>query len=353
MIIAAQADLHYGKKMYRTDENNHNKYEAATYKAGKEFTQIIVNRKPKVVVNAGDSFETAEPSVLALTKFREMQQSFEDNGIITLTINGNHDFKFANRKNRCSAPDLVPNTYFADYELASHQIDDVFFILMPYIYDKEENIQAYIEQVKELAKSKTGVKKVLITHGVTDKYFRENFVDDPIRLTDDFISLFDCVIIGHIHTPFEYRQGNTLVISPGALVDYQANCDRTGPIFINTDDWTYERVLVKSPHIVKVECDETNINSVLESVTNDIYQIHFSGDPSVIDEALFMEARNKTVNLIVDVAKPEDKAEAETKAKKQFILNPYVWIKDAHPEMAKRWDEAREEIAQNPSLAKK
>ena len=118
MIIAAQADLHYGKKMYRTDENNHNKYEAATYKAGKEFTQIIVNRKPKVVVNAGDSFETAEPSVLALTKFREMQQSFEDNGIITLTINGNHDFKFANRKNRCSAPDYAAG--HPDAQLLGH-----------------------------------------------------------------------------------------------------------------------------------------------------------------------------------------------------------------------------------------
>ena len=124
-------------------------------------------------------------------------------------------------------PQKLYHTYFADYELKLDEINDIAFILMPYIYDTVDNIQTYMNKCADMAKSNKCSKKILITHGVTDKYFREHFIDDPIKLTDDFIELFDLVIIGHIHTPFDYKQGKTIVISPGAMIDYQAYVDRT------------------------------------------------------------------------------------------------------------------------------
>jgi hypothetical protein len=134
-----------------------------------------------------------------------------------------------------------------------------------------------------------------------------------------------------------------LVVSPGALVDYQAYEDRTGPVFVDTDTWEYHRVLVKSPHIIKKICTEKDINEVLANVTEDIYNITYTGDPDQIDHDLFMQAKEKTINLTIEVTKTIQEIE-EVKEKPSILLDFYTWEAQRHPEYKEKFEAAKQAL---------
>lgn len=337
MKIAIVSDLHIGKRQYRTDEN-YNKFEHIGYRALNDYVNIIKREKPDLIINAGDTFETANPSVLAMTKYFNAMRQLE--GIPTMTILGNHDFNFANKKSECSAVGMIEHTYFADYEIKMVELDDTLFVLMPYVYDTADNIQKYLEQCMECASGSMCSKKILITHGVTEKYYKDSFISDPIMLSDELVSLYDLVIIGHIHTPYNYTQGKSLVISPGSMIDYQANEDHTGPIFLDTETMEWEKIKVKTPHIIKKKCNDRNINSFLSKVGEDIYHIEFDGDIETIDNDIFIEAKNKAVNLIIDIVKHEQESTADDDT--SLALNIYDWVKDNYPDYVDTFNSAKE-----------
>lgn len=341
MKLAIISDIHCGKRMYRTDENGYNKYEQLGYTALMKNMEIIKSENPDLVINAGDIFETANPSVLAMNQYYKSQQILGD--IPTMTILGNHDFAFNNRNNNCSAAAMVEHTYFADYDIKSVVINDILFVMMPYIYDTNENIENYLKKCEDIVRNAKNSKKILVTHGVTEKYYKDSLISDKLMLSDELVSLFNLVIIGHIHTPYDYKQGSSLVISPGAMIDYQAYIDRTGPIIIDTDDFSFRKIPVKTPHIIKKTCNEDNINTILESVTEDIYHISFDGNPDVIDNDLFIEAKNKTVNLTIDVIEHE---EEKVKIEKSHTINIYKWIEEHYPEYIDTFNNAKEALSQ-------
>lgn len=343
MKIALWSDLHIGRRMYRTDENNINKFEQAGYKALDQNADIIINEKPDLIINGGDIFDVANPSVLAMNKYAKVQRKFKSAGIPTMTILGNHDFSFPNRKSKCSAPEMAHHTYFADYEIQTVEIDGILFVMMPYIYDTDANIEAYLKQAEQVALDSTCKKKILVTHGVTEKYYKDSLISDKIMLSDKLVGLFNLVVIGHIHTPFAYKQKDTLVISPGSLIDYQAHTDRTGPSFVDTDDWSVKRIKVKTPHIIKKECTEADINEVLKNVTEDIYHISFKGDSNVIENDLFIEAKNKTINLVIEVVQEEETVD-ETKKKAIDDEDIITWVAKNYPDYKESFEKAKEAI---------
>ena len=133
----------------------------------------------------------------------------------------------------------------------------------------------------------------------------------------------------------------TLVISPGSMIDYQAHIDRTGVIFLDTDTMKFEKIKVKTPHIIKKNCTEQDINDVLSNVTEDIYQITYEGDSSVIDNDIFIKAKNIAVNLVIDVIK---KDEVEDKEKEITNLDFISWIKTNYAEYTDIFEKARGEV---------
>ena len=339
MKLAIISDIHVGKRMYRTDENNYNKFEWIGYRALKENINIIKNEKPDLVITAGDIFETPNPSVLAITNYFESMNELKD--IPTMTILGNHDFSFANMNNKCSAVSIAKHTYFADYEIKTVELNGILFVMMPYIYGKAEVIKNYLHQCENVAAASNCKQKILVTHGVTEKYYKDSFISDPIMLSDKLVSMFDLVIIGHIHTPFNYYQDKTLVISPGAMIDYQAYEDRTGPIILDTDTMAFDKIKVKTPHIIKLKCTDKNINNCLAKVTEDIYKITFDGDVNVIDDNIFIKAKNTAVNLVIEVVQHETETENKNSS---LALNIYDWIAENHPDYKDIFIKAKEAI---------
>ena len=160
-------------------------------------------------------------------------------------------------------------------------------------------------------------------------------------LSNRHVELYDLVIIGHIHTPFAYKQKKTLVISPGSMVDYQAYEDRTGPFFLDTNDIdNYYRKLIKSPHIIKLSCNAENINQKLELVDENIYHISYTGDTELINNDLFIKAKNKAVNLVIDVVKQEESVDEDKKT--ELSLNIYKWIAQNYPDYTEVFTKAKE-----------
>jgi len=339
MKLAIVSDLHIGKRQYRTDENNYNAFEWIGYRILKENVQVIKNEKPDLIINSGDTFETPNPSVLAITNYYDAMNELKD--IPTMTILGNHDFSFANMQNKCSAVSIAKHTYFADYEIKTVELEGILFVMMPYIYGKAEIIRDYLKQCESIASSSTHKKKILVTHGVTEKYYKDSFISDPIMLSDNLVEQYDLVIIGHIHTPFNYYQNKTLVISPGAMIDYQAYEDRTGPIILDTDTMKFKKIKIKSPHIIKLNCTDKNINEHLANVTEDIYKITYDGDVNAIDDDLFIAAKNKAVNLVIDVVQIETESEESNSS---LALNIYDWVNTNHPEYKDIFIKAKEAI---------
>ena len=340
MRIAIWSDIHLGQRMYRTDENNVNKYELAGYKALKKYVKAISDSNPDLVINAGDVFDKPNPLIPAIHMYKMAQEKLSS--FKTMTITGNHDFNFYNKRNKCCAAAMAKHTYFADYEIKTVELDGILFVMMPYIYDTDENIQAYMKQAETIAEQSKCSKKILVTHGVTEKYYRESFIGDAIMLSDYLVSLYDCVIIGHIHTPFSYKQDNTLVISPGAMIDYQAYTDRTGPIILDTDTMTFERIPIKTPHIIKKECNESNINDLLRSVDENIYNISYKGDTEAIDNELFINAKNVAINLVITPIKEETAEEEDTTS--TTILDIYTWVANNRPELNDEFIKAKPQI---------
>jgi len=300
MKLAIISDLHLGKRMYRTDENGINKYENIGYRVFDEYIDNIISENPDLIINAGDIFETANPSILAMNKYVLGQKRLKN--IPTMTILGNHDFAFNNKNNNCSAAAMASHTYFADYDIKTVELEGILFVMMPYLYAKKEAIAEYFEKCKILTESSSCEKKILVTHGVTDKYAKDSLISDPyMQFSDEFINMFDLVIIGHIHTPYDYVQNGTLVISPGAMIDYQAYVDRTGPIYLDTDTMEFTKKKIRTPHIIKKKCTEDDINDILSNVDENIYHITYRGDTNKIDNDLFIQAKNICVNLVIDV----------------------------------------------------
>lgn len=341
MKIAVIGDPHMGKRQYRTDENNFNKYEHAGYKAFDEYVDKIIEEKPDLVVIPGDIYDKPNPPVLAMTKYFMGINRLIEAGIEVMAIEGNHDFSFINRNNKCSAAEMAPHTYYADYEIKTVVIDDILFVMMPYLYDTDANIEAYLQKCKDIAVNSDCPRKVLVTHGVTEKYYKDSFIPDKMMFPDDTVEEFNFVIIGHIHTPFAYKQKDTVVLSPGAMIDYQAYTDRTGITIIDTDTWHFNKIKIKTPHIIKRNCDESNINKILENVTEDIYHLSFKGDTSVIDNDLFIEANKKSIQLAIEVV-TEETVEETTEKKPTSLIDIYSWVATHYKDYSEYFEAVKE-----------
>ena len=343
MKLGIYSDLHIGKRMYRTDENNYNKFEHIGYRLLKQNVKALKNANPDLIINAGDVFDVSNPSIIAINKYYQSQASI--NNIPTMTILGNHDFSFNNKRNNCSAVEIIKPTYFADYELKTVEIDDCIFAMLPYIYDTKDNIKAIFRECYDTINNSTAKKKILVTHGVTEAYFKSNLINDPFIIPNKLIKIFDLVIIGHIHTPFDYMQDKTLVISPGGMIDYQADVDRTGPIILDTDTMKWERIPIKSPHIIKVNTTEANINDILSNVDENIYKITYDGDINNIDNDLFIQAKNKAVNLVIDVVSTSIETEENQVA--ELNLDIYSWINEHYKDYAEYFEKAKQDLTES------
>jgi DNA repair exonuclease SbcCD nuclease subunit len=342
MKIAVISDLHLDKRQYRTEDGAYNRFEQSGYIAFSQYIDIINKHSPDILLWAGDMFETANPSVLAISK---MQAGLDRINVPSLMVLGNHDFSFKNRETMCSSMQTVRGNIIklAEYavEYYHDEKEDILFVLLPFVYDKVENLNQLWQECEQLANipAKT---KILLTHGITETYGKQfPELSSKYDIPDNLINLFDVVFIGHIHTPFEYTSGKTLVISPGGLIDYQSHESHTGVVFYNTKTKKLKREIIDTPHIIKVELDETNINSFLSNVGRYIYNITYTGNVDCIDNDIYIQAKNTAVNISLTTSTSSEETNPVEKE-----LDFYKWIELNYPDKKDLFNKAKESLVE-------
>lgn len=353
MKICVWSDLHLGRTLYRTNPGELNKFEAIGYRTFNEYIDVILKENPNILINLGDTFETSNPSIVALTKFAEGMNRLKD--IPQLAILGNHDFSHKNRTEDCSSVETFFKTTdcnilkFADYNVEYYVEDDCLFVLLPYVYDSIDNIVRMYMQVEEIVKNNKQKRNFLLTHGVTQQYAKNfpGFENEHINISDNLLANFDMCLIGHIHMPLDYKVGKCRVISPGAMINWVEPVDDTGPLFIDTNTLKLNRVHIDTVHTIKENADETNVNDILKDVDENIYKISYTGDTSIIDNSLFIEAKNKAVNLILDIQRFDKDEDLNANTEQANIKDFSAWIKDNYPDKEKIFSEAKANISEN------
>ena len=330
MKIALISDLHLGKRQYRTENNRINKYEKEGVRVYNEMIDSIINNNPDLVINCGDTFDVPDPSIYAIEAYTAGLKRLNDENISYCCVLGNHDFSFRNKLNDCSALQIA-HTHCtsilktAEYDIEHFSYKGEEFILVPYVYASEEDLKAYFSKLEKTVARYD--KPIIVTHGIEEKY-RDMF---PM-LTDSFIipssitKNCKAVFIGHIHDYFDYNVNNALVVSPGASINYQANELTTGVTYYDTETGKLIREMIDSPYIIKLNCNEENINTELDKVGKYIYQITYDGNTEAIDNDTFIKAKRQAINL--KLLLKSDEIEEEQTVHNTNFLN---WVDDNYP----------------------
>ena len=350
MKLAITSDEHLGKTLYRTEDDSLNKFERKLYKVWKENIDIIIKEKPDFYISCGDSFDIPNPKIIPIMKYKEQMVRLKEANIPSLLIMGNHDFNFKNKQNEASVlnmliPDLLVSKY-AEYEVNYYIKDNFLFVLAPFIYSKDNHL--VWERVNEICKENKDLHKILITHGITELYLDKfpMLESEYMIVPAKTLELFNEVLIGHIHVPYVEKYKDTTIISPGALINYAEAIDETGPLFLEYENdklVNIRREHIDTPHTIKVVCDENNINDILDKVSENIYKITYMGDTSKIDNSKFTEARNRAINLVLEIEK-FDKEEDLVSTKQENIKDFISWVSDNYPDKLEQFTDAKNNI---------
>lgn len=352
MKLCIWSDLHIGRTLYRTNPGELNKFERIGYETFNKYIDVILKEKPDILANLGDTFEISNPPIIALSKFSEGMKRLKD--VPQIIILGNHDYSGKNRNEECSSVETVLNSLdcnvlkFVDYDVDYYIQDDCLFVMLPYVYDTLDNIAAMYNQVIEIAKNNKQKHNFLLTHGVTQEYAKNfpGFDNEHINLSERVLENFDMCLIGHIHMPLDYKVGKCRVISPGAMINWVEPKDDTGPLFIDTNTLKVNRIHIDTVHTIKENANESNINEILKNVTENIYKINYTGDSSIIDNNLFIEAKNKAVNLILDIQKFDKEEDLNQMTEQENIKDFILWIKDNYKDKLDVFTDAKTKLAE-------
>ena len=96
MKIAIVSDNHFGKRKFRKMTGSMNTYEYLNYKYNDEFANDIISSNVDLLLIAGDFFDTANPTTIALEKAQLFLDKITRNGIEAIMVGGNHDYSSRN-----------------------------------------------------------------------------------------------------------------------------------------------------------------------------------------------------------------------------------------------------------------
>jgi DNA repair exonuclease SbcCD nuclease subunit len=269
------ADTHLGLAAFnRLDpESGMNLREKQVFENFLKAIDEIINKKPDVLVHAGDLFDVVKPKTRAYTTVLEALDRLQAAGIPFIVIAGNHSMV----KTRYTTspyevltyhPSRITATYKFRYKKV--EIGDTAFHLIPNMLRVEDYRTAF-DQI-ELAPS--GYHNVLVTHGlataIKDKRLAtvaEHELDSTI-LSDSF----DYIALGHYHrqcqiTDNAWYSGSTEYLTYGEIADTK------GGLLI--DPGRHEVCHLDLPHTPMVDlgtikCEGVHPGDITEEIINRI-----------------------------------------------------------------------------------
>ncbi|PTJ72147.1 exonuclease sbcCD subunit D [Staphylococcus hyicus] len=291
MKVIHTADWHLGKVL-----NGHSFLEDQCAIL-EEFVKKVEKENPDVLIIAGDIFDTAMPSKRAIELMeRTIARLNIDLKIPMIITNGNHDGK---ERLRYGAHWFKQNQLYIRTELVDFEkpitLGNVCFYTLPFftlaearaflgveVSTYEETITQLVERIKpQIDASK---QNVLIGHftlfgAPKSDSERELTVGTIESVRPHCVSLFDAVMLGHIHHPFALNQND--IYYSGSLLQYsfsEVNQTKGMRCFtFNKDDYTQTFIPLTSERqlqYVETTFDDA-INGRFKHTNKDDY-FHFS-----------------------------------------------------------------------------
>ncbi len=220
MNILHFSDTHLGFSEYNKIEpqSGLNQREVDFYRAWEQVVEIILKRRPDVVIHAGDLFHTPRPSNRAIKTALENIQKISDAHIPFIFVAGNHESpRIRTTGSIFESIELFDSTFVAySPRYKKFTIQNVDFHCVPHCSNTEETETAF-KNIKI-----SGDKNVLVTHGAwsgKNIYEMGEFNEQRLPNIESETGLtFDYIALGHYHRPVTIKDH----------IHYCGSTERTG-----------------------------------------------------------------------------------------------------------------------------
>ena len=382
MKIAIVSDNHFGKRKFRKMTGSMNTYEYLNYKYNDEFADDIISSNVDLLLIAGDFFDTANPTTIALENAQLFLDKITRNGIEVIMVGGNHDYSSRNHILGVHPFDRLKmdgvHLSYQNYEVITKEKDgeQVHVVALPWHQpelnqdtmkvDEALMNQLWVDIINDIRKLKG--KVILLTHGVVEEMISNNWsktgegneVSEATKINNMILpkiltDKFDYVIIGHIHSPFNLLKQKDdsykkqMVISPGATIindKNQFNLDilnktdmtqiKTGPLYLHTQSKismsAIERHEIKTIEYIESEIYDSNqLNNLLLEVSQmkqpHIWKIRYHGNMEEMDQEMYQKARDHSLNFLIQL-----EGETETANHLVSVRDFWEWLDNRKPE---------------------
>lgn len=343
MKIGIMSDCHLGVSKFRKQlSNSQNMYQTINNNAYLEAINDFINEKVKIVIIAGDLFDSPNPSVQSITIALSGLAKLNEARIQTFILGGNHDYSQRDNVSGYHPFNLFSiskfkyvkcinngylNTNFTEKKIRKKGdvINLIDLTMLPYKSLKSEFFkEIYKGSLKEKRDKYIGKRNInicngeneiadicsiLTIHGYVD--FDETSEMEDYALPLEVARNYDLIIAGHVHIPNLIETKSTTILTPGSLMPSNLSGESTQSPAIYIYDTNVKEISKKielnSPPKIH-EIVTSDINDILETIINktnetkqfnDLYFIRYNGKIEKVDEALYKQASQNTLNLSI------------------------------------------------------
>lgn len=279
MRIAHLADLHFGRRMSKREHAGENTREMDIYAAAYSAVDSVIEHSPDVVVFAGDMFDSAHPTSLALQHCYQLVSRIREAGLPILAIAGNHDTVSTWGR---SSPLLHLRDHFGcsvamEQELI--EIEGMPFHCIPY-RTLSRNLMDTIKWSKK--------DNILVAHCNVDAPKMPDFAQyDNVRLGKDVLRDDKVILalLGHIHIHQQVTPNAWYCGAPDRLT--WGEIDNTPAWLLHTiSDGTISSqsvaIAARSAHHIQINCDDLDIHESLQYLLDTLAATHDNFEDSLV-----------------------------------------------------------------------
>jgi len=275
MKILHTADSHLGYAAYRkSTEEGINQREKDVYNSFEQFTDYAIEKKPDLIIHAGDLFDSVRPNNRAITFAIKQMVRLSKEKIPFVLISGNHEQpKLKETGHIFSVFDHINNIYpiyNEEYEKISFEINGKKIIVhaLPQCNSKKN----FNEQLKKLKPEKNSDYNFLTSHGsvtgVQDFTMNEfNELIIPARILS---RNFDYIALGHYHRYTKLADNTYYSGAIESLTFSEAN-ENKGFLELNIEKNKIKTnfVELKTRPMINsepIECSELKIDQIMKKI---------------------------------------------------------------------------------------
>jgi len=352
MKILHVSDTHLGFSAYRkATPDGINQREMDIYKAFEEFIDYAIEKKPDLIIHAGDLFDSVRPNNRAITFAVNQLFRLTKNKIPIVIISGNHEHpKLKETGHIFSIFDNMQGVYpvyNSKYETLVFEINDkkITIHAIPQCSSKKE----YDEELKKLKPDKKSDYNIFVSHGsVTGvQDFTMNEFNELIIPAKVLSRNFDYIALGHFHRYTQLANNAFYAGSTESLTFTDAN-DKKGFIELSlSDKITPKFIQLKTRPMVDVKpikCSNLKLEEVMKKIKEKVVEakpkqktirITLDDIPSTVYRSLdFSEIRKLTQDAVhyeikANITKKEAGEKQATSSKIDALVNEFIKFLEA------------------------